>query len=71
MQFGNDLDCLDRIRENGTMPKSKTTSHAMTDEHKAALAKGREEGLAVRRYLEASPWAQAHAGFDLKAARRH
>jgi uncharacterized protein YicC (UPF0701 family) len=25
----------------------------MTDEHKAALAKGREEGLAVRRYLEA------------------
>jgi hypothetical protein len=25
----------------------------MTPEHKAALAKGREEGLAVRRYLEA------------------
>jgi hypothetical protein len=25
----------------------------MTDQHKAALAKGREEGLAVRRYLEA------------------
>jgi hypothetical protein len=25
----------------------------MSDEHKAALAKGREEGLAVRRYLEA------------------
>jgi hypothetical protein len=25
----------------------------MTNEHKAALAKGREEGLAVRRYLEA------------------
>jgi hypothetical protein len=25
----------------------------MTTEHKAALAKGREEGLAVRRYLEA------------------
>ena len=53
MQFGNDLDYLDRIRENGAMPKSKTNSHAMTDEHKAALAKGREEGLAVRRYLEA------------------
>jgi len=35
------------------MPKSKTKSHAMTDQHKAALAKGREEGLAVRRYLEA------------------
>jgi hypothetical protein len=53
MQFGNDLDYLDRIRENGAMPTSKTNSHAMTDEHKAALAKGREEGLAVRRYLEA------------------
>jgi hypothetical protein len=25
----------------------------MTDEHKAALAKGREEGRVVRRYLEA------------------
>lgn len=25
----------------------------MSDQHKAALAKGREEGLAVRRYLEA------------------
>jgi uncharacterized protein YicC (UPF0701 family) len=35
------------------MPKSKTKNHAMTEEHKAALAKGREEGLAVRRYLEA------------------
>ena len=35
------------------MPKTKATSHAMTDQHKAALAKGREEGLAVRRYLEA------------------
>jgi hypothetical protein len=32
------------------MPKSKTN---MTPQHKAALAKGREEGLAVRRYLEA------------------
>jgi hypothetical protein len=35
------------------MPKTKAKSHAMTDQHKAALAKGREEGLAVRRYLEA------------------
>lgn len=32
------------------MPRSKTK---MTPQHKAALAKGREEGLAVRRYLEA------------------
>jgi hypothetical protein len=41
------------IRENGSMPKPKTSTHVMTAQHKAALAKGREEGLAVRRYLEA------------------
>ncbi|MGH9046603.1 MAG: hypothetical protein ACRDVW_04735 [Acidimicrobiales bacterium] len=35
------------------MPKTKSNSQGMTAEHKAALAKGREEGLAVRRYLEA------------------
>lgn len=35
------------------MPKAKTARRAMSPEHKAALAKGREEGLAVRRYLEA------------------
>ncbi len=37
------------------MPKerTRTTRRSMTAEHKAALAKGREEGLAVRRYLEA------------------
>lgn len=37
------------------MPKEKarTSRRTMTAEHKAALAKGREEGLAVRRYLEA------------------
>ncbi len=35
------------------MPKTKTKTQGMTAEHKAALAKGREEGLAVRRYLEA------------------
>jgi hypothetical protein len=35
------------------MPKAKTSNHVMTAQHKAALAKGREEGLAVRRYLEA------------------
>jgi hypothetical protein len=33
--------------------KDKTAGRAMSAEHKAALAKGREEGLAVRRYLEA------------------
>src|ERR1700728_4080553 len=37
------------------MPREKTrpARRSMTPEHKAALAKGREEGLAVRRYLEA------------------
>lgn len=35
------------------MPRAKGTRRAMTSEHKAALAKGREEGLAVKRYLEA------------------
>jgi hypothetical protein len=33
--------------------KTRTAQRSMTAEHKAALAKGREEGLAVRRYLEA------------------
>lgn len=33
--------------------KSRTQHRTMSAEHKAALAKGREEGLAVRRYLEA------------------
>ena len=37
------------------MPNQKTSAQhrSMSKEHKAALAKGREEGLAVRRYLEA------------------
>jgi len=34
----------------------------MTKEHKAALAKGREEGLAVRRYLEALESSRPHRG---------
>jgi len=33
--------------------KTKRTKSTMTDEHKAALAQGREQGRAVRRYLEA------------------
>jgi hypothetical protein len=33
--------------------KTKAQNRSMSSEHKAALAKGREEGLAVRRYLEA------------------
>jgi hypothetical protein len=33
--------------------KKVSARKAMSDEHKAALAKGREEGLIVRRYLEA------------------
>jgi len=34
----------------------------MSKEHKAALAKGREEGLAVRRYLEALESSRPHRG---------
>src|ERR1700749_1980985 len=33
--------------------KARPARRSMTPEHKAALAKGREEGLSVRRYLEA------------------
>lgn len=32
--------------------KSRPSRRSMSNEHKAALAKGREEGLVVRRYLE-------------------
>ncbi len=43
-----------KMDEDWTMAtqKGKTQARAMSKEHKAALAKGREEGLAVRRYLE-------------------
>lgn len=33
--------------------KSETTTRGMTDSHKQALAVGREQGRAIRRYLEA------------------
>src|SRR6266545_7275431 len=35
------------------MPDSATKRTPMSDEHKAALAEGRDQGRAVRRYLEA------------------
>ena len=35
------------------MPKKSGSTTTMSDEHKAALAKGREEGKIVRDYLEA------------------
>lgn len=35
------------------MAEKKTRKRTMTDEHKAALAAGRSEGRAVRRYLDA------------------
>jgi hypothetical protein len=38
---------------NMTSAKKNAPRRAMSVEHKAALAKGREEGLVVRRYLEA------------------
>jgi hypothetical protein len=48
---------LKKVLEAGrmtTMPaRSKRTRSPMTDAHKAALAEGREQGRAVRRYLEA------------------
>src|ERR1700722_6234939 len=42
--------------------KSNTAGRSMSAEHKAALAKGREEGLAVRRYLEALESAKPRRG---------
>lgn len=35
------------------MPAKKTKKRTMSDDHKAALAQGRQEGNAVRTYLEA------------------
>lgn len=35
------------------MPPKRSAKTQMTDSHKAALAEGREQGRAVRRYLEA------------------
>lgn len=51
---GNDLYPAARVGDDGVMaPKTKRTKSPMTQEHKQALALGREQGRAVRRYLEA------------------
>ena len=42
--------------------KTRPARRSMSAEHKAALAKGREEGLAVRRYLEALESARPKRG---------
>jgi hypothetical protein len=42
--------------------KTRTARRTMSAEHKAALAMGREEGLAVRRYLEAIESARPRRG---------
>jgi hypothetical protein len=42
--------------------KSLSKKRAMTEEHKTALAAGRSEGLAVRRYLEALESAKPRRG---------
>lgn len=42
--------------------KSRPSRRAMSSDHKAALAKGREEGLAVRRYLEGLESARPRRG---------
>lgn len=39
-------------------PKTRGHKRSMSDDHKAALAQGREEGRAIRRYMEAL---EAHA----------
>src|SRR3984893_5842970 len=43
----------------GMPPRKKTT---MTDAHKASLAKGREQGRAVRDYLEWLEWSKPTRG---------
>lgn len=43
----------DHVLHFSTMATSKRTKTPMSDEHKAALAEGRNQGRAVRRYLEA------------------
>ena len=40
-------------RQASAMKKAGSTRTRMSDEHKAALAEGRDQGRAVRRYLEA------------------
>jgi hypothetical protein len=54
-KFANALPFSDQSATIVFMANSKTRTQrrSMSTEHKAALAKGREEGLAVRRYLEA------------------
>jgi hypothetical protein len=43
-----------QARHNIVMPRTSSTSKSpMSSAHKAALAQGREEGRAIRRYLEA------------------
>jgi len=41
---------------------TKKITHSMSDEHKVALADGREQGRAVRRYLEAVESAKPRRG---------
>src|ERR1700692_1783253 len=41
------------VCKTGAMAKTPRKKTAMSDAHKAALAKGREEGRIVRQYLEA------------------
>jgi len=44
------------------MPKTEPKKSTMTDAHKLALAKGREEGRIVRRYLEGIEAAKPRRG---------
>jgi hypothetical protein len=45
--------CAIQVKITQMATKTKRTRSPMSDSHKAALAEGREQGRAVRRYLEA------------------
>ena len=68
------MELCDALTMATATPKKTRKRTPMSDEHKAALAKGREEGRIVRRYLEAlestqaPAWAQADAGVDHASA---
>lgn len=51
-----------KVWNAGGMPKTSPKKSTMTEAHKLALAKGREEGRIVRRYLEAIESAKPRRG---------
>ncbi len=61
-EVSRDCECGSQCADMMSMATSKSTKSGMTDEHKAALAEGRNQGRAVRRYLEALELEQATTG---------